>query len=257
LPFAVIPLIHFTNSKKRMGPLANRAWVQVLAWLTAALIVVLNVWLATLSVRDWLNDAGSWRISLELGLVPVLTGLAFLLFWVTFHPILPQWMRPVGSVSGELSVDLPAAVAENLPSPTYRKILVPLDHTSRDRDAIAHAAAMAKQQNAKLYLLHVEEGVTSQLYGPLSSTAEVEAGDQYLHQIIRDLESQQIAVEMVVRHARTPTKEIVRYAEELKPDLVVMGAHGHKGLKDIVFGTTINAVRHKLKVPLLIVRGMK
>jgi manganese transport protein len=154
-------------------------------------------------------------------------------------------------------VELPEAVAEDLPSPRYRKILVPLDHTSRDRDAIAHAAAMAKQQNAKLYLLHVEEGVTSQLYGPLSSTAEVEAGDHYLHQIVRDLESQQIAVEMVVRHARTPTKEIVRYAEELKPDLVVMGAHGHKGLKDIVFGTTINAVRHKLKVPLLIVRGTK
>jgi manganese transport protein len=36
---------------------------------------------------------------------------------------------------------------------------------------------------------------------------------------------------------------------------VVMGAHGHKGLKDIVFGTTINAVRHKLKMPLLVVRG--
>ena len=145
----------------------------------------------------------------------------------------------------------------NLPSPTYRKILVPLDHTSRDRDAIAHAAAMAKQQNAKLYLLHVEEGVTSQLYGPLSSTAEVEAGDKYLHQIIRELEQQQIPVEMVVRHARTPTKEIVRYAHELNPDLVVMGAHGHKGLKDIIFGTTINAVRHKLKVPLLIVRELK
>jgi len=50
-------------------------------------------------------------------------------------------------------------------------------------------------------------------------------------------------------------KEIVRYAEELKPDLVVMGAHGHHGLKDIVFGTTINAVRHKLNAPLLVVRG--
>jgi manganese transport protein len=258
LPFAVIPLIHFTNSKQRMGSLANRAWVQVLAWLTAALIVVLNVWLAILSVRDWLNDAGSWRGRLELGLIPILTGLSLLLLWVTFHPILPLWMRRVARASVELGVDLPAAVAENLPSPIiYRKILVPLDHTSRDRDAIAHAAAMAKQHNAKLYLLHVEEGVTSQLYGPLSSTAEVEAGDQYLHQIIRDLESQQIPVEMVVRHARTPTKEIVRYAEELKPDLVVMGAHGHKGLKDIVFGTTINAVRHKLKMPLLIVRGIK
>jgi manganese transport protein len=253
LPFAVIPLIHFTNDKQRMGLLANRIWVRVLAWLTAALIVVLNVWLATLSIRDWLTDAGSWQGWLELGLVPIVTGLALLLFWVTFHPILPRWSREVG----QASIELPEAVAENLPSPTYRKILVPLDHTSRDRDAIAHAAAMAKQQNATLYILHVEEGVTSQLYGPLSSTAEVEAGDQYLHQIVRDLESQQIPVEMVVRHARTPTKEIVRYAEELKPDLVVMGAHGHKGLKDIVFGTTINAVRHKLKVPLLIVRGMK
>ena len=97
-------------------------------------------------------------------------------------------------------------MAENLPSPAYRKILVPLDHTSRDRDAIAHAAAMAKQHHAKLYLLHVEEGVTSQLYGPLASTAEVEAGDQYLHQIVRDLENQQIPVEMVVRHARDPNQ---------------------------------------------------
>ncbi len=253
LPFAVIPLIHFTNSKQRMGALANRLWVQALAWLTAAMIVVLNVWLVALSVRDWTADAGAWRVRLELGLLPVLTGLALLLLWITLHPILPRRIRE----TGDTAVELPEAVSEDLPIPTYRKILVPLDHTSRDRDAIAHAAAMAKQQNAKLYILHVEEGVTSQLFGPLSSTAEVEAGDQYLHQIVRDLENQQIPVEMVVRHARTPTKEIVRYAEELKPDLVVMGAHGHKGLKDIVFGTTINAVRHKLKMPLLIVRGVK
>jgi manganese transport protein len=253
LPFAVIPLIHFTNNRERMGSFANRVWVRFLAWLTAALIVALNVWLAALSVRDWLNDAGSWRGRLELILIPVLTGVSLLLLWITFHPVLPRWIRELGNPP----LRLPEAVAENLPNPTYTKILVPLDHTGRDRDAIAHAAAMAKQHKAKLYLLHVEEGVTSQLYGPLSSTAEVEAGDVYLHRIVNDLEKQEIAVETVVRHARTPTKEIFRYAEELKPDLVVMGAHGHKGLKDIVFGTTINAVRHKLKVPLLIVRGSK
>jgi len=34
-----------------------------------------------------------------------------------------------------------------------------------------------------------------------------------------------------------------------------MGAHGHKGLKDLIFGTTINAVRHNLDLPLLVVRG--
>ncbi|HEX5226452.1 MAG TPA: Nramp family divalent metal transporter [Bryobacteraceae bacterium] len=256
LPFAVIPLIHFTNDKQRMGALANRIWVKAIAWLTAVVILGLNIWLADISVRNWLRDSGAWGGRLELLLVPLIAALSLLLLWVIFEPILPPWLRELGR--GRVHLPEPtAAVAENLPNPVYRKILVPLDHTSRDRDAISHAAAMAKYHNAKLYLLHVEEGVTSQLYGPLSSTAEVEAGDQYLQQIVRDLESQQIPVEVVVRHARTPTKEIVRYARELAPDLVVMGAHGHKGLKDIVFGTTINAVRHKLKVPLLIVRGLK
>jgi manganese transport protein len=252
LPFAVIPLIHFTNSRERMGEFANRAWVRVLAWMAAVLILILNVWLVVLSLRGWMLQVhGPWRRWLELGLVPLLTGLSVLLLWVIFQPLLSRWIHR----SGLAPIELPQAVATNLPSPHYQKILVPLDHTRRDREAIAHAAAIAKQQNAKLYLLHVEEGVTSQVFGPLASTAEVEAGAQYLRQIVQELEKQQIAVEMVVRHARAPKKEIIRYADDLKPDLVVMGAHGHKGLKDIIFGTTINAVRHKLKVPLLVVRG--
>jgi manganese transport protein len=152
-------------------------------------------------------------------------------------------------------VDLPKAIASDLPKPLYQKILVPVDHTSRDREAIAHAAALAKQHNAQIFLLHVEEGVTSQVYGPLSSTAEVQAGQEYLSEIIKNLTNEQVSVTAVVRHSRSPRREIVRYAQELKPDLVVMGAHGHKGLKDIIFGTTINAVRHKIKAPLLVVRG--
>jgi manganese transport protein len=190
-------------------------------------------------------------VPLEVLIGAFLSGLGLLLVWMVLQPVLPGWLRRFGRAP----VELPAAVATDLPSPVYHKILVPLDHTRRDREAIAHAAAMAKQHHAKLYLLHVEEGVTSQVYGALSSTAEVEAGANYLHEIARELAQQQVEVEMVVRHSRTPKKEIVRYAEELEPDLVVMGAHGHKGLKDIVFGTTINAVRHKLKAPLLVVRG--
>jgi manganese transport protein len=187
----------------------------------------------------------------ELGLGVIITGLAVLLAWVILQPVLPRWIRKFGRAP----IELPKSVASNLPIPLYQKILVPLDHTSRDREAIAHASALAKQHHAKLYLLHVEEGVTSQVYGPMSSTAEVEAGREYLGEIARELENQQIPVEAVVLHSRDPKEAIVSYAEELKPDLVVMGAHGHKGLKDIVFGTTINAVRHKLKAPLLVVRG--
>jgi manganese transport protein len=250
LPFAVIPLIQFTSSRERMGEFANRVWLRVLAWSAAALILSLDIWLVKITVQDWLESAGRWRGWVELGVLPLLMALGLLLAWIIFQPVLPPWLRHLGRAP----IQLPEQVATNLPSLTYQRILVPLDHTSKDRDAIAHAAALAKQHHATLYLLHVEEDVTSQVYGALASTAEVEAGAKYLQQIANELSSQQIAAEMVVRYSRNPKKEIVRYAEELKPDLVVMGAHGHKGIKDIVFGTTINAVRHKLKVPLLVVR---
>jgi len=36
-----------------------------------------------------------------------------------------------------------------------------------------------------------------------------------------------------------------------------MGAHGHGGLKDLIFGATISSVRHKLRIPILVVRGGK
>ncbi len=51
LPFAVIPLIHFTNDRERMGEFANPAWVQIGAWGCAAFILILNFWLAFDQVR--------------------------------------------------------------------------------------------------------------------------------------------------------------------------------------------------------------
>jgi manganese transport protein len=251
LPFAVIPLIQFTSSKQRMGEFANRAWLQALAWGSAAMILSLDIWLVTITLGDWLNAAGHRRVLLELVLFPILVLLGLLLLWMTFQPVLPRWSNRFG----RSPMELPQQVAVDLPKPSYSKILVPLDHSSKDRDAIAHAAAIAKQHGATLYLLHVEEDVTSQVYGAEASTAEVEAGEKYLRQIAQQLEDSHISVHTVVRYSRNPKKEIVRYAGELDPDLVVMGAHGHKGLKDIVFGTTINTVRHKLKAPLLIARG--
>jgi manganese transport protein len=40
-------------------------------------------------------------------------------------------------------------------------------------------------------------------------------------------------------------------------DFIVMGSHGHKALKDLIFGTTVNSVRHKVNVPVLIVKPQK
>ena len=221
------------------------------SWSCAALILGLNVALVWQTIGDWLGAAGTQRVWLEVLLFPALTALFLLLLWITLDPILPTWPRPLAKAP----LHIPEAIAVGLPRPTYRTILVPLDHTPRDRDAIAHAASLSLAQHSKLVLLHVEEGVTSQMYGPLASTVEVEAGRKYLSDIEDSLRAEGVDVEMVVLHSRTPKKEIVKYARALQPDLIVMGAHGHKGLKDLIFGTTINAVRHNLKVPLLVVRG--
>ncbi len=249
LPFAIIPLIQFTSSRQRMGQFANAAWVQILSWVTAIVILGLNIWLVKETVVDWVANAGPYRVPLILGLTLALSSLGLLMAWITVVP----WIPALRERFGKPSITLPSEVAQELPIPEYRRILVPLDHSSRDRQAIIHAAALAKPRNATLYLLHVEEGVTSQVYGSLASTAEVEAGSAYLEDIVGRLERQGIRVELAVRHSDDPSSEIVHFARQIRPDLVVMGAHGHKGLKDIFFGATINAVRHQLKVPLLIV----
>jgi len=58
LPFAVIPLVQFTNDRGRMGEFANAAWVRVLSWGATALILGLNIWLACQVIADWLAGAG-------------------------------------------------------------------------------------------------------------------------------------------------------------------------------------------------------
>src|SRR5204862_2104963 len=71
LPFAVIPLIHFTSDRRRMGAFANKVWVQALAWTTAAIIVVLNLGLVISAFEDWLATAGSRAWMVWLGLAPL------------------------------------------------------------------------------------------------------------------------------------------------------------------------------------------
>jgi manganese transport protein len=252
LPFAIIPLVHFTSDRRRMGAFANRLWVVGLSWVTAVVILVLNVWLMGQSIKDWLAVAGGWRPYVILLLAVIGVFLLALLIWITVEPVLTRR----GARFGRAPITLPATAVSAAEAPVYSRILVPLDHTALDHLAIAHAAAMARMHHAKLYLLHVEEGVTSQVYGSLSSTAEVEAGRKYLDDIVDSLRTEGLDVETMVAHSSNPNREIVRCAREIHPDLLVMGAHGHGGLKDLIFGTTINSVRHKLRIPLLVVRDV-
>src|SRR5258708_39293176 len=178
-------------------------------------------------------------------MLPFLALLTFVSFGGPSAPV--TRVETAGAQSSGL------AVAAALPVPHYRSILVPLDHSTRDRTALAHAVAMARSHGASLHLLHVEEGVTSQLFGALSSTEEILTGERYFGAIVQSLTAAGISAELTIQHGITPTGAIVQKAREIQPDLIVMGAHGPRGFKDLVFGNTINAVRHQVSAPVLVV----
>jgi manganese transport protein len=52
LSFAVFPLVMFTSDRQKMGEFTNAPWVKSLAWLTAIVIAILNVWLLVLGFRS-------------------------------------------------------------------------------------------------------------------------------------------------------------------------------------------------------------
>src|SRR5579885_1940764 len=238
LPFAVIPLVRFTGDRRRMGEFANRPWVAILSWAASGLLLALNFWLAWNISRAWIA-ASPWRTAV---VAPVVLALTVLLAWISLAKLrAPHEHAPAGPLLGDLR------------EPVYRRILVPLDHSEHDRAAIAHAAAMARRHGAVLHFVHVEEGATSQLYGALSSTAEIHAGEKYFQGIVESLGAQGVRAELSILHGRSPKDEIVKLAREIRPDLVVMSAHGHRGIKDLIFGNTINALRHEISTPVLVV----
>jgi manganese transport protein len=254
LPFAVIPLIHFTSDKARMGAFANALWVRVLAWIAAAIIVGLNLKLVAQIAGEWIEASGEWRWLVIAVMVPVGVVLGTLLAWVTLHPILPKGLREAGRKAVPMPANAPSIGIALAKPKSYRRILVPLDHTETDQQALAHGAALARASGGEIVLVHVEEDATSVFYGEAASTAEVEGGREYLDGVVRSLKEQGLNARLIVRHSSDPGQAIVSVAKEVHPDLVVMAAHGHRGLKDVVFGQTIHAVRHELPIPMLIVR---
>jgi manganese transport protein len=253
LPFAIIPLLQFTNDRRKMGEFASGWKVQAAGWTTAVIVLSLNIWLAAQSIAEWASGAGQYAPLVWALSTAICAALLGLLIWITVQPYRRVAVGPATATLG-LEEQTHELVPEMVRIQRYRRILVPLDHSRLDSLTLSHAAGLALRDRATLYLLHVEEGVTSQVYGSESSTAEVEAGRQYLDRLVGSLAEMKIDVETAIRHGSRPTTEIVQYAREIDADLLVMGAHGHRRIMDLIFGTTIDPVRHVLNLPILVVR---
>ena len=243
LPFAVIPLIQITSDKNLMGSFANKLWVRVVAWVSAIVIVGLNANLVVNTLSGWIEDAGSNAFWLWLTAVPVAIGCAILLLYIS----LPKsWRRR------KMLAPPPIAKLE-LQSQKYSKIGVAIDYGTMDMKVLSHAQTLAKQHGATMYLFHVVEGVSGQLYGTQAYDDEARQDKDHLEAIASQLRSSGIEVQALLGYGRVPA-ELIRLARETGIDMLVMGGHGHRGIKDIFFGASISKVRHALSIPVLVVQ---
>jgi manganese transport protein len=243
LPFAIIPLIRFTSDKERMGIFANKLWLKILAWFVAVIIVVLNIRLVISTITGWIVNMGDRSIILWFTIIPLIAGIFILLIYIS----LPKsWRRRKPSMPSEIEQ------LEFVSNP-YTHIGVALDLGSLDARVLSHARSLAQQNNAHLILMHIVEGVGGQLFGKHAYDDETRDDAQHLEKHAEELRSAGIDVQTVLGFGRVP-KEIIQIAQEQKIDLLIMGGHGHHGIKDLIFGTSISKVRHGLKIPVLVIQ---
>jgi nucleotide-binding universal stress UspA family protein len=136
----------------------------------------------------------------------------------------------------------------------YKRILVTLENGPGDRTIIDHVRGLARLTGARLVLVHVADGWVARNFDELQlrESEEMREDRLYLEQLCRGLEADGFAVEWRLGKG-DPASEIIRLCAAEQADLVAMATHGHRGLSDLLRGTTVSRVRHEVGVPVLLV----
>ena len=138
-------------------------------------------------------------------------------------------------------------------------ILVPLDFSDHAAPVLEWVTHLAKQHGARVTLLHayhlpVEFQQLEGAYLPPDFWSNVKAeAEQSLSGLARDLKERGLEVEQLVREGY-PASVIVDEAESQGADLIVIGTHGHSGLKHMLLGSIAERVVQKAPCPVLTVK---
>ena len=140
------------------------------------------------------------------------------------------------------------------PAPLPRAIAVALDFSPADRLVLAHALAQARAagRGASVVLLHVVESTGAHVMGEEHHDVETEADRDRLELYCSELIDLGIDARCALGFG-DPASALARLVSAERPDLLVMGGHGHGALGDLVHGTTVERLRHQISVPLLVV----
>ena len=243
LGFAIIPLIHFVSDKKTMGKFVINPFTKMLAWVIAAVLVYLNIkMLINEAAGVWAGDAEGPKIFLVLAGLLFLTLLGYILFFPLFNKL-----HKAGSI--QMHSDLNAI--NNLIIPQFKSIAIALDFSENDQKLIAFAIGQGRE-DTRYTLLHIVESASARLLGTDSDDYETRKDQERMDSYVQMMQQRGLNASGHLGFKKR-SKEIVRIAREVNADMLVAGAHGHTAFKDLVYGETVNTVRHELNIPVLIV----
>lgn len=246
LPFAIIPLIHFTNDKVKMGSFVNKWWVKLLAWATSIIVIGLNGKLVIDTIAIWVEGGAPPLLGL-LGLV-VAGAISLLLVYIALMPFFrkpAEWQREQSHGASGILGRIRVREVDH--------IGVALARDDGDAEVLSHAIAQARADKARITLIHVVDSTPVQLYGAEAYDEHARSDESYLEEIAAEIRISGIPVDIALPHGN-PAKELVNYANSHEIDLLVMGSHGHRMLGDLLLGETVDPVRHKVRIPVLVVR---
>ena len=142
-----------------------------------------------------------------------------------------------------------------------KRILFPTDFSEGAVHALPYALDLAKNCDAKLYVLHVIYDVATasglyvphvsfdEMYRDLEKSAQKEL-EKFGYEELKDLKD----VEYTVLRG-IPYEGILKFAEEKNISIIVIATHGRKGLDRFLFGSTAEKVVRYAPCPVLTVRG--
>ena len=104
--------------------------------------------------------------------------------------------------------------------------------------------------------MHVADGWAARNFDQLNlrESEEMTEDRAYLARVQADLVAHGLVVHAQLAKG-DPANELIRVAEDAQVDLIAMSTHGHRFIADVLFGTTVNKVRHLVKIPVLLLRA--
>jgi len=139
----------------------------------------------------------------------------------------------------------------------YSHILVALDFSPDNERIIQRAKQLARQNGAKLSLIHVVEPVGLAYAGEIPFPENFDLEQHISEQAELRMESfrqrHELAEARYFVEIGSPKHEIIRVAQEQGVDLILLGSHGRRGLQ-LLLGATANGVLHMAECDVLAVR---